>query len=101
MKAASHITSRTTTSIVASTVFVSQVVIACVTPGTSNTLKVTNGEATAKTLIPVITLTAPSAGPIIISFDKSVLMTTGVKVVTAGATNDPTVDVFIEYETHE
>jgi hypothetical protein len=98
MKTASHITSRTTTTIVGATCFVSQVVISCITPGTANTIKLTNGEGTAKTLVPVITLAAPSAGPVVIPFDKSVLMVGGVKAVTAGATNDPTVDVFVDYE---
>jgi len=95
--ASSHITSKTTTTITASTAYVSTLVISCSAAGSSWTLSVQDGEATAKILVPSFTLTVPTNGqPIVLNFQEPIVMTTGIQVVTAGTTAG-TVDVFATY----
>jgi hypothetical protein len=94
---ASHITTKTTTTITAATAYVSTIIITCSGAGTAFTLVIKNKEATPITLVPIVTLTVPTTGlPIILQFEEPILMTSGIDVITAGTTAG-TVDVFVTY----
>lgn len=94
---ASRITSKTTTTVTASTAYVSAIAIACSAAGTSWTLVIQNKEGTPKILVPSFTLTVPTTGlPVILQFAEPILMTSGIDIVTGGTTAG-TVDVFVTY----
>lgn len=93
---ANRITSKTTTTPTAATAYISAITIACSAAGTAWTLVIQNKEGTPKILIPSITLTVPTTGPIIFQFAEPILMTSGIDVVTGGTTAG-TVDVFVTY----
>ncbi len=89
---ASHITSKTTTTPVASTCYVSSIAISVTGAGSSQTLVIQNKEATPKVLY-----TAGAAivvGNNYLNFAEPMLMTSGIDIVTAGTTAG-TQDVFV------
>lgn len=92
--AASHITTKTTTTVTSSTAYVSSIAICVTGAGTSQTLVIQDKSGTAKTLY-----TAGSAiavGNTYINFERPVLMSGGIDIVTGGTTAG-TQDVFITY----
>lgn len=93
---AARITGKVTTNVTAATAYVQSIVIACSAAGSSWTLTIQNKEATAKILVPAMTLTVPTTGPIAIQFQEPILMTSGIDIVTAGTTAG-TVDVYVTY----
>ncbi len=94
---ASHIISNTTTTIVASTAYLSTLVISCSNIGTLWTIVIQNKEGTPKILIPNFILTIPTTGlPIILQFAEPILMTDGIDIITTGSLAG-VVDVFATY----
>jgi hypothetical protein len=89
---ASHITSKTTTTPVASTCYVSALAISVTGAGTSQTLVIQNKEATPKVLYTAGA--AIAVGNNYLNFAEPILMTSGIDIVTAGTTAG-TQDVFI------
>jgi len=82
-----QITTNATTTVFGSTCTISQVVISCSNAGTAWALTVQDRGASAKVLIPGFTLSVPSAGPIIITFDKfRPRMDSGISAITTGTT---------------
>jgi hypothetical protein len=89
---ASHITSKTTTTPVASTCYVSSIAISVTGAGSSQTLVIQNKEATPKVLYTAGT--AIAIGNTYLNFAEPILMTSGIDIVTAGTTAG-TQDVFV------
>lgn len=89
---ANHITSKTTTTPVASTCYVSSIAISITNAGSSQTLVIQNKEATPKVLYTAGT--AIAIGNTYINFTEPHLMTSGIDIVTGGTTAG-TQDVFI------
>lgn len=91
---ASHITTKTTTTITSSTAYVASIAICVTGAGTTQTLTIQNKEGTAKVLYTAGT--AITAGNTYISFPRPVVMTGGIDIVTGGTTAG-TQDIFITY----
>jgi hypothetical protein len=89
---ASHITTKTTTTPVASTCYVSAIAISVTGAGSAQTLVIQNKEATPKVLYTAGA--AIAVGNTYINFAEPMLMTSGVDIVTAGTTAG-TQDVFV------
>jgi hypothetical protein len=89
---ANHITSKTTTTPVASTCYVSAIAIIVTGAGSSQTLVIQNKEATPKALYTAGT--AIAVGNTYLNFAEPILMTSGIDIVTAGTTAG-TQDVFV------
>jgi len=94
--AANRITSKTTTTITSATAYVQCIVLAVSAAGTSWTIVIQNKEATPKILVPSITASVPTTGPLIWQFAEPILMTSGIDVVTGGTTAG-TLDIYFTY----
>jgi len=91
---ASHITTKTTTTVTSATAYVSSVAICVTNAGTTQTLVIQNKEGTPKVLY-----TAGAAivvGNAYIWFPVPILMTSGIDIITGGTTAG-TQDIFISY----
>jgi hypothetical protein len=90
---ASHVTSNTTTTPVASTAYLYSLVLCVTGAGTAWTVVVKNKEATPKT---IYSATLAVGTTVVLNLDCPVLMTSGIDIVTAG-TAAGTLDVFTTY----
>lgn len=91
-----RITTSGTTTILAQSSHVSQVLVSCTNAGTAWTLKIQNKEGTPKVLIPAYTLLI---GITLFKFDESIMMRDGIDIVTSGTPG--VVNVFIVAETNQ
>lgn len=97
-----RISTSTTTTLVNATCYLSSLHMTCVNPGTTWALKVQNGEATAKVIVPNFVLNANFGGsgvfvnPISYDFSEPIVCTSGINVVTVGGTTG-NVDYFATY----
>lgn len=95
--AVNRITTKTTTTIISASAYISTIVISCSNAGTGWTCLIQNKEATPKILIPNFTLSAATTGtPILLQFIEPVLMTDGVDIITDGVTAG-VIDIFMTY----
>ena len=82
-----HITSKTTTNIVAENAYITQIVYLCSGAGTTWALKIQDKATTPRIWFGPVDLTVPSDGkPIIINFTYPVAMEGGIDVITSGGT---------------
>lgn len=99
-----RINTSTTTTIVAATCYLSSLHMTCVNTGAAWALKVQDGQATARVLIPNFVLNvnfSPGGGlafgnPIMLSYAEPILCTTGINVVTVGGSAG-NIDYFATY----
>lgn len=97
-----RINTSTTTTIVAATCYLSSLHMTCLNTGAAWSMKVQDGQATAKTLIPNFVLNANLGfgplfeNPIILSYSEPIICTTGINVVTVGGATG-NVDYFATY----
>ncbi len=98
-----RINTSTTTTLVATTCYLSSLHMTCTNAGTTWAMKVQDGQATARTLIPNFVLNANfaldgllSSNPIYLSYAEPIICTTGINVVTVGGTTG-NVDYFATY----
>jgi hypothetical protein len=89
---ASHITTATTTTVTASTAYVSSLMVCVSVAGAGSTTTVQNKEGTAKKLF---VQSSAATGNFQFTFNEPLLMTSGIDIVTSATA--PTVDVFITY----
>lgn len=90
------ISSNTTTTVTASTAYITDIVLNTTTGGTTSTITIQDGQGTPQILVNGISTTAVLTSPTILTFSKPIKMTTGIKIVTAGAVA-ATVAVWINY----
>lgn len=82
-----RITTKTTTTLIAASVYLRRLVISCSIAGTAWTLQIQDKASAPKIWVPAFTLTVPATGlPTIITFDDPIPMTGGIDIVTAGTT---------------
>lgn len=94
---AAHITTSTTTTPTSSDAWVTSITIMVITAGTTSTITVQDKGGTPKKLVNLFSTAALSTtGPLVLNFQTPVLMSSGIDIITAGAT-PATVDVFTNY----
>lgn len=89
-------TTNATTTVTASTAYISSIVITTDTGGTTSTVTIQDGQATPQILVNSLITTTAATGPTIYNFQTPIQLTTGIKVITAGAVA-ATVSVWINY----
>ena len=94
----SRITDNTTTTPVASTAYISSIVISTEVIGTTSTIRVQDKSGTPLILINGVTTVVIGASPTGINFQTPIKMTGGIDIITAGAVA-ATVNVWINYYT--
>lgn len=93
---ANHLTTNATTTLTASTAYISSIAISNEVGGTTSSLTVQDKSGTPLKLVNGLATTALTTAPTIITFNTPVLMTSGIDIITAGAVA-ATVDVWINY----
>lgn len=93
---ANRISTNTTTTITAATVYVSSITIVADVAGTTSTVTIQDKSGTPLKLVNGLTTVAITTTPSVFNFQVPVLMTGGIDIVTAGAVA-ATVDVWVGY----
>lgn len=91
-----RITTNTTTTPVATTAYISSIVVSSEVAGTTSTLTIQDKSATPKKLINGFTTVAVTTTPTVINFQTPILMTSGLDIITAGVAA-ATLDIWINY----
>lgn len=91
-----RITTNTTTTPVASTAYISSIVVSSEAAGTTSTLTIQDKQGTPLKLINGLTTVAITTTPTVLNFQTPVQMTSGIDIITAGVAA-ATVDVWINY----
>lgn len=98
-----RISSSTTTTLVNATCYLSSLHMTCVNTGAAWAMKVQNGEATAKVLVPNFVLNVnfsfaglAYANPVVLQYAEPILCTSGINVVTVGGSAG-NIDYFATY----
>lgn len=91
-----QISTNTTTTPTASTAYISSIVVAVTTAGTTSTVTIKDKQGTPLTLVNTLSTAVLSAGDTTFNFQTPMKMTSGIDIVTAGAAA-ATLSVFINY----
>jgi len=91
-----RLTTNTTTTPIASTAYISSVVINSEVAGTTSTVTIQDKQGTPLKLINGLTTVSATTAPVPINFNTPIKMVSGIDIVTAGAVA-ATVDIWINY----
>lgn len=91
-----HLTTNTTTTPVASTAYVSSIVVSNEVGGTTSSVTIQDKQGTPLKLVNGLATTALTTAPTVINFQTPVKMVSGIDIITAGAVA-ATIDIWINY----
>lgn len=90
------LTTNATTTVTASTCYVSSLTLTIDTSGTTSTITVEDGQGTPQILINGLTTTTASLSPTVMNFQTPIKFTSGLKIITAGVAA-ATVSIWANY----
>lgn len=91
------ITTNATTTVTASTAYISSIVITVVTGQTGGNITITDGQGTPQTLVNGLSTVTATLSPTTMDFSTPIQMATGIKVITTSSVTAATIAVWINY----
>jgi hypothetical protein len=91
------LTTNATTTVTASTAYISSIVITVVTGQTGGNITITDGQGTPQTLVNGLSTVTATLSPTTMDFSTPIKMTTGIKVITTSSVTAATIAVWINY----